>query len=78
LVKSALILKSNIFAALKVFGKDWQKVQKHIGTRTAPQIRSHAQKFFKQIKKTGVQVEIWDHREHKRQQREMERKLRRE
>jgi len=34
-----------------VFGKSWKKVEKHIGSRTGAQIRSHAQKFFIRIKK---------------------------
>lgn len=33
------------------FGNDWKKVQKVIKTRSISQARSHAQKFFCQIKK---------------------------
>lgn len=36
---------------LKIFGKNWKKVESYIGTRTGTQIRSHAQKFFNRIKK---------------------------
>ncbi len=32
--------------ALKLYGKDWKKVQEHVGTRTTTQARSHAQKYF--------------------------------
>ena len=32
--------------ALKLYGKEWRKVQMHVGTRTSTQARSHAQKFF--------------------------------
>ncbi len=32
--------------ALKLFGKDWKKVQEYVGTRTTTQARSHAQKYF--------------------------------
>lgn len=36
---------------LKMYGKNWKKVESFIGTRTGTQIRSHAQKFFNRIKK---------------------------
>ena len=36
---------------LKIYGKNWKKVENYIGTRTGTQIRSHAQKFFNRIKK---------------------------
>ena len=36
--------------AIVEFGKNWQKVQKYIGSRTISQIRSHAQKFLLKIK----------------------------
>jgi MYB-related transcription factor LHY len=28
--------------ALKIYGKDWEAVEKHIGTRDAAHVRSHA------------------------------------
>ena len=28
--------------ALKLYGKNWKKVEEHVGTRTGAQIRSHA------------------------------------
>jgi hypothetical protein len=34
-----------------LYGNDWKKVQRHIGTRSPTQARSHAQKFFIRIKK---------------------------
>ena len=37
--------------ALKVYGKNWKKVEEHVATRTGAQIRSHAQKFFNRIQK---------------------------
>lgn len=36
---------------LKIYGKNWKKVESFIGTRTGTQIRSHAQKFFNRIRK---------------------------
>ena len=36
---------------LKIYGKNWKKVEGFIGTRTGTQIRSHAQKFFNRIRK---------------------------
>jgi len=32
--------------ALRVYGRDWKKVEALVGTRTGSQIRSHAQKYF--------------------------------
>jgi len=36
---------------LTKYGKNWKKVEEHIGTRTGAQIRSHAQKFFIRLTK---------------------------
>lgn len=36
---------------MHLFGKNWIKVEAHIGTRSGAQIRSHAQKFFNRIQK---------------------------
>ena len=33
--------------AIEIYGKDWKKVQKYVGTRTSTQARSHAQKVLR-------------------------------
>lgn len=43
--------------ALKMFGKEWQKVQQHVYTRTSTQARSHAQKFFVKLDKKQLTLE---------------------
>nr|CAD1835299.1 unnamed protein product [Ananas comosus var. bracteatus] len=40
--------------ALKLYGRAWQRIQEHIGTKTAVQIRSHAQKFFSKLEKEAL------------------------
>lgn len=40
--------------ALQLFGKNWNKVHKHIGTRSSAQTRSHAQKYFNKLMKKGT------------------------
>ena len=37
--------------ALKLYGKNWNKVHKHVGKRTSAQTRSHAQKYFNKLTK---------------------------
>lgn len=43
--------------ALKRYGKEWQKVQQHVSTRTSTQARSHAQKFFVKLDKKSLTLE---------------------
>lgn len=43
--------------ALKIFGKEWKRVQQHVGTRSSTQARSHAQKFFVKLDKRGQSLE---------------------
>ena len=38
-------------AALKLHGRAWRKIEEHIGTKSAVQIRSHAQKFFSKLQR---------------------------
>ena len=37
--------------ALKLHGRAWRKIEEHIGTKSAVQIRSHAQKFFSKVQR---------------------------
>lgn len=49
--------------ALLIHGKDWDKIQAHVGTRDAAHIRSHAQKFFRKLvrylqgRKKGLKID---------------------
>jgi SHAQKYF class myb-like DNA-binding protein len=40
--------------AILKYGNEWKQVQKHVGTRSSTQARSHAQKFFVKIKKSNL------------------------
>jgi len=35
--------------ALKLYGKDWELIEKHVGNRDIKNIRSHAQKFLARL-----------------------------
>ncbi|KAK9278740.1 hypothetical protein L1049_028316 [Liquidambar formosana] len=39
--------------ALKLYGRGWRQIEEHVGTKTAVQIRSHAQKFFSKVIREG-------------------------
>ncbi|CAA6656107.1 unnamed protein product [Spirodela intermedia] len=45
---------SRFLEALKLYGRAWQRIEEHIGTKTAVQIRSHAQKFFSKLEKEAL------------------------
>jgi len=45
---------SKFLEALKLFDRDWKKIEKFIGTKTVIQIRSHAQKYFLKVQKNNT------------------------
>ncbi|PWA70806.1 late elongated hypocotyl [Artemisia annua] len=45
---------NSFLEALKLYGRAWQRIEEHIGTKTAVQIRSHAQKFFTKLEKEAI------------------------
>ena len=38
--------------AIRLYGKDWDRIQKRLGTRDAAHCRSHAQKFLIKLEKS--------------------------
>ena len=42
-----------LYLGLKMYGKDWKKIEILVGTRNGAQIRSHAQKFFSKLNKSN-------------------------
>jgi len=40
--------------ALQLYNRDWKKIETYVGTKTVVQIRSHAQKYFQKIMKSGI------------------------
>ncbi|KAI9084146.1 hypothetical protein K1719_033817 [Acacia pycnantha] len=41
------------FEALQLFDRDWKKIEAFVGSKTVIQIRSHAQKYFQKVQKSG-------------------------
>ncbi|XP_019178038.1 PREDICTED: protein REVEILLE 6-like [Ipomoea nil] len=40
--------------ALQLFDRDWKKIEAFVGSKTVIQIRSHAQKYFMKVQKSGT------------------------
>jgi len=45
---------SKFLEALKLYDRDWKKIEKFIGTKSVIQIRSHAQKYFLKVQKNNT------------------------
>eukprot|EP00884_Botryococcus_braunii_P013582 jgi/Botrbrau1/22224/Bobra.168_1s0055.1 len=43
---------------LKLFGRDWKQIVAHVGSRSVAQVRSHAQKYFLKLEKSGNALEV--------------------
>merc|ERR1712216_116192 len=37
-----------------MYGRDWNKIHEHVGSRSAAQLRSHAQKYFAKLQREGT------------------------
>ncbi|KAJ0682640.1 putative transcription factor MYB-related family [Helianthus annuus] len=44
--------------ALHLFDRDWKKIEAFVGSKTAIQIRSHAQKYFLKVQKSGTNEHV--------------------
>ncbi|GAA0166572.1 chromatin/chromatin-binding, or -regulatory protein [Lithospermum erythrorhizon] len=44
--------------ALQLFDRDWKKIEAFIGSKSVIQIRSHAQKYFLKVQKSGAKEHV--------------------
>ncbi|KAD7117744.1 hypothetical protein E3N88_05012 [Mikania micrantha] len=44
--------------ALKLHGRAWRRIEEHVGTKSAVQIRSHAQKFFSKVVRESTSRDV--------------------
>nr|AGS41184.1 MYB transcription factor 2 [Tamarix hispida] len=44
--------------ALQLFDRDWKKIEAFVGSKTVIQIRSHAQKYFLKVQKSGSKERV--------------------
>ncbi|KAK8650557.1 hypothetical protein V6N13_140189 [Hibiscus sabdariffa] len=44
--------------ALQLFDRDWKKIEAFVGSKTVIQIRSHAQKYFLKVQKSGTSEHV--------------------
>ncbi|KAM1648225.1 hypothetical protein ACFX1Q_010265 [Malus domestica] len=44
--------------ALQLFDRDWKKIEDFVGSKTVIQIRSHAQKYFLKVQKSGTTAHV--------------------
>lgn len=63
--------------AIEKFGRDWKKVQQHVGTRSSTQSRSHAQKYFKKMGIANVKSDLDNLRNHSDEETKLPIKLKR-
>ena len=48
--------------ALQLFDRDWKKIEAFVGSKIVIQIRSHAQKYFLKVQKSGTSEHVLPHR----------------